>query len=142
MCPDVRKQSPVPPAAIQLHSCPVVYPVATDCALKPMIKSLLVGYFVPAVGNGYKGRAFPSQLVPVTLGGWEGKVTGTRDTNSPIFTFNIHPTVHGCLPQSIDGLAGIDASIEGAGLADFQGADPQLTEGSVLGIALEVHFVL
>lgn len=69
-------------------------------------------------------------------------MTGSRDTNSPIFTFNIHPAVHGCLPQSVDGLAGVDSSIEGARLADFQGADPQLTEGSVLGVALEVHLVL
>lgn len=67
---------------------------------------------------------------------------GTRDTNSAIFTFNVHPTVHGCLPQSVDGLAGVDASIEGARLADLQGADPQLTEGPVLGVALQVHLVL
>lgn len=65
-----------------------------------------------------------------------------RDTNSPIFTFNIHPTVHGRLPQGIDGLAGVDASIKGTRLPDFQGADPKVTKGSVLGVALEVHLVL
>lgn len=78
----------------------------------------------------------------VTLGGWKEEMAGPRDINSPIFTFNVHPTVHGCLPQSIDGLAGVDAAIKGARLADFQGADPQLTEGSVLRVALEVHLVL
>lgn len=113
VCPDVRKKSHVPPLATTPTLLWSSLPDILPLSHKP-IKSFI-----------------KLSLQQVTLG-----------TSSPIHTFNIHPTVHGCLPQGIDGLASVDASIKGARLADLQGADPQVTEGSVLGVALEIHLVL
>ena len=56
-------------------------------------------------------------------------------------TFDLQPAVHRRLPQHIDGLAGVDPRIEGAGFPDLQGADTLLREGAVFGITLDVHLV-
>ena len=61
---------------------------------------------------------------------------------SSALTSHIHPTVHRCLPQGVNCLAGVDAPIKGTGLADFERADSQVSEGSVLGVALDIHLVL
>lgn len=57
-------------------------------------------------------------------------------------TFDIHPAVHRRLPQGVNCLAGVDTPVKGTRLADFQRADSQVTESSVLGVALNIHLVL
>lgn len=61
---------------------------------------------------------------------------------SSALTFHIHPTVHRCLPQGVNRLAGVDAPVKGTRLADFKRADSQVSEGSVLGVTLDIHLVL
>lgn len=128
LCADMREQSHV----LLYQDSPLPY-----CGL-PCLDRLLSSH--EPNSPSLKGGSFLSQLEFLLEGG-RRRHWHPRHCFS-IFTFNIHPTVHGRFPQGVDGLAGVDASIKGTRLADLQGADPQLTECSVLGVALEIHLVL